>query len=206
MGLFVKKTDFSGYRYFEDAKQYQFPVDLSVNLSRVTKNTLPSGRGFWFDPQRYRVASDDEGIYVQWLKRGDFGNLITRIILNRDGLKIEFSRKGGACLDRAPPKDGNGEFVWQIEDIGCSLYCNTVHDDKRAGIKRPHSERAQISTNASKFISKAQQDQGIEFVKIALATFGTLPHLAISGEEMPGRVEFSTELEKRIADGEFIVD
>lgn len=195
----------SQFKYYEGEKHFKFPVDSNFDLSRVNIYTLPSGETFWFDPQRRCVASSDNRMYIQILQRGDFGELVYRIILNIDDIQIQFSKKGGACLDIQPPLNADGIPVVKIEDIGSPLCFYTGHDDRRAGIKRPHIERYQILTNASKFSSKSQQERGIEFVKAAFEAYGSLfGSRATSGNESPGCVEFSADLEARIANGDFI--
>ena len=193
------------YRYFEGEKSYQFPHYLNRDTSKANRYRLRNDQTFWFDFRNMRVATDDPRLYLQTLLRFDRGALISRLILNIDGWKIQISKFDGECLDMNPPKNSDGTAVWYIEEIGSPLRYFTGNDDARVGIKRPFDERYQILTNASKFESLEQQDRGLNFVTSALERYANIfSDGPAGGMDMPAIVKFSDRLIQKIEDGGLI--
>lgn len=152
-----------------------------------------------------RVATSDPDLYLQTLLRFDLGSIVSRLILNIDGRRIQISKSNGECLDFDPPTNTEGVAIWHIEEIGAPLRYFTGHDDVRAGLKRPFDERYQILTNASTFKSRAQQDRGLDFVTTVLERYGNIfSDGPAGGQDMPAIVSFSKELTQAIADGDLI--
>ncbi|WP_274836933.1 hypothetical protein [Phaeobacter gallaeciensis] len=173
-------------------------------MSDVIAYDLPSGGRFWFDPTRQAIVSSDDGMFFQIILRSDFGEIIKRILLNIDGLKIQFSEEGGRGFQATLPKNSDGISIWKIGDIGTPLLFYTGHDDERAGKSRPAEERFQILSNTCKFSSREQQDRAIEFVSEALSKFGNSFFSAVSGNEKPAIVEFSDTVRNNLERGTYI--
>jgi hypothetical protein len=193
------------YKNFYGEKCYQLPLDTAFDLSRVNRYTHPSGIQFWYDPQRNCIVSDDEDLFIQTITRADFGNIVRKLVLHIDDLKIQFSKHGSGCIYpyTRTLETGETEAVWEIEEIGSDLPFYTGHDDARTGATRPREERYQILTNANRFNSIDQQNRGIDFVRTTLSYYSSFSR-AISGNERPARVVFSTDLQKQIRDGKLV--
>lgn len=192
------------YREFKGEKRYRFPTNHDFDTAKVNRYEFSHGGEFWYDPGTQRIESSQKGLHIQTLVRGDFGEPITRIILNIDGLAIQFSRAGGESFDLPLPKNENGQPVWEIEEVGAPLRFYTGFDDARVGIVRPKNERYQILTNARFFLSQDQLRLGCEFVSESLSKYGNSFSAAVSGSEKPALVSFSEELKKSIESGALI--
>jgi len=185
--------DANGTKHYPDTELETAPIHTGKEKTYTSR----TGLSFWFDVNAQTVWTNREDVYLFQYRSTDRENPGKAFFLHISGKSIAFSSELGRYMPSLPSEKENGTKYWKIGIIGGEYH---AYEHTKGELRHKYYPL----TNTNHFSSIEEQSFALALIEDILSNFeGSLLRNA-HGKEQNAEVIFTTELQQRIAQGDFV--
>lgn len=162
------------------------------------------GLQFWYDYERGRIATADPGTFINFVHSGGGVERVMLVYLAMGDFAMQIAGKDGKPYPQIMYRGPGSETTWVIGSLGRPLYYRTWAKDHVSLSDQDPSEGLRPVALDRTFRSRDQQEAAMTFITEALSKYDGYWLGACRGQPQSAKVHVRPELERQLADGEFL--